>query len=313
MFHAPGDRPRIVVIAGPTATGKTSAAVAIARHLGGELIGADSVQIYREFDVGSAKPTPEERDTVRHHLIDALPPDAPIDAMGYAQRADAAIDEARGRRAVPIVVGGTGLWLRALVRGLVELPEPERHVRERLERDADERGLDVLHRRLQEVDPAGARAIHPNDRVRLVRSLEVYEQTGTPMSEHQARHALGAPRYGALFVVADLPKPAHDARIRERVRAMIDAGWPEEARRLLARWGPDVRPFGSVGYRQMLEHVRDGAPLDEVEARIVKATRMYARRQRTWFKNEPGIAWRTDPETLAGPEGMRRIEAHLAA
>jgi tRNA dimethylallyltransferase len=297
------------VIAGPTATGKTGTAVELARRLGGELVGADSVQVYRGFDVGSAKPTAEELRGMPHHLVDVLDPDEAIDAVGYAVLADRAVEEVAGRGGLPVVVGGTGLWLRALVRGLVDVPPVDPALRSRLEAEAQAEGAPALHARLAAVDHRGAERIHPNDRVRIVRALEVFEQTGRPLGELRAQHALGEPRYRVLFTVIDLPNEALGGRIEQRTRAMIGAGWADEARRLLERWGPSVRAFGSVGYREMLEHVRDGVSLEETEQRIVRATRTYARRQRTWFRSEPGVDWRTDAHELVSEEGLARVVA----
>lgn len=303
----------LLVIAGPTAVGKTGCAIELATRFGGELVGADSVQVYRGFDVGSGKPTAEELGGVPHHLIDIRDPDQPLDAVEYADLADEAIAAIHLRGRTPIVVGGTGLWLRALTRGLVDLPRPDPQLRARLEAQADELGTPALHARLEKIDPRAADGLHPNDRVRIVRALEVYEQTGTPLGEHHARHALGTSRFDALFVVVDLPKEVHLALIRARVRSMLAAGWVEEVAALRTRWGDDVRAFGSVGYKQILEHLRDGVPLDETEARIVKATRLYARRQRTWFAGEPGIDWRTGPEELTGAACLGRVQAYLDA
>lgn len=305
------DRPRILVVAGPTATGKTAAAIDLARRFGGELVGADSVQVYRGFDIGSAKPTAEELGGVAHHLIDVIDPDEAIDAVRYAGMADRAIAEIAARGSLPIVAGGTGLWLRALVRGLVELPPVDAALRARLEAEADAIGSPAMHARLASLDPGAAAAIHPNDRLRIVRALEIHEQTGMRASELRARHALGAPRYPALFVALDVPRAEARARIEARTRAMIDRGLEDEVRALVARFGPSVRAFGSVGYRQMLERVTEGVPLDETIRRIDKATRVYARRQRTWLASEPGIDLRTDAATLVGPDGAARIEAFL--
>ena len=304
----PDTRPPIVVIAGPTASGKTACGVALAEALGGEIVGADSVQVYRGFDIGSAKPTPPELRGVPHHLLDVVDPDEPIDAVRYASLADDAIARVAARGALPIVVGGTGLWLRALVRGLVDVPPVDPELRARLEEEGKE-DTDALHARLAEIDPKSAERIHPNDLVRIVRALEVWEQTGRPMGELRAEHALGAPRYPALFVVSSVDKALLSDRIAKRTRAMIDAGWAGEVRALLERWDPSVRAFGSVGYREMLEHVREDVSLAEIEARIVKATRVYARRQTTWFKSEPGIDWRPSAEELLSGPGIARIRA----
>lgn len=289
---------RIVIVAGVTAAGKTEVAIELARRRDGELVGADSVQVVRGFDVGSAKPTAAELDGVRHHLIDVVDPDEAIDAAGYAALADRAIADIAGRGRLPIVVGGTGLWLRALVRGLVALPKPDPELRAALEREADRLGAPALHARLREVDPRYAAAIHENDRRRIVRALEVLEQTGRPLGELHAEHAKGAPRYEAETYLLDRPRSELYARLRARIGAMLAAGWVDEVRALLARFGPEVRAMKSVGYRQIAEHVLDGVPIEEAARRAYQATRIYTRRQRTWFQGEPlGGAW-TEAEAL---------------
>jgi len=288
---------KILVIGGVTAAGKTAAALALAHRRDGELVGADSVQVYRGFDIGSAKPTEEELGGVRHHLIDVIDPDEEIDAARYAALADAAIADVASRGKLPIVVGGTGLWIRALLRGLVELPEVDPALRARLDEEAEHAGAPRLHERLRALDPAAAARIHPNDRLRIVRALEVFEQTGTPLGELQAAHALGAPRYDAEVVLLDRPREELHAAIRARVRAMIEAGWIDEVAALLARWGPDVRPMSAVGYRQIAQHLLEGVPLEETERLIYKATRIYTRRQRTWFRGDHrGVPWTTAAE-----------------
>jgi len=299
------DAPRVLVIAGPTATGKTAVAVELALRLDAELVGADSVQVYRGFDIGAAKPTADELRAVPHHLIDAASADAPIDAMAYARLADTAIAaiHARGKRA--IVVGGTGLWLRALVRGLVAVPAVDYVIRARLDAEAAAEGSAALHARLAQIDPLAAAKIHANDQLRIVRALEVFEQTGTPMGELRAAHALGGPRFPVRMIVMDRPTPELHARIEARVPAMIAAGFADEVRALVARHGEAARPLQAVGYREMLEHVLRGVPLDETIARILQSTKTYVRRQRTWLKNEPGIDWRAHPDALLGAEGQR--------
>ena len=304
-------RRRLLIIAGPTATGKTAAAIHVARRLDGELVGADSVQVYRGFDIGSAKPTEEELRGVRHHLIDVVDPDQAIDAMAYASMADEAIDDIRARGRLPIVVGGTGLWIRALLRGLVDVPPVDREVRRRLEVLVEAEGAPALHERLAKVDPLSAETIHPNDALRIVRALEVFEQTGRPLGSLRAEHALGTPRYESAFVVVDTERAAHDAIIERRAGQMLDAGWVDEVRSLRARWGDDVRAFGSVGYREVLAHVRDGIPLDETLRRIRKSTRVYARRQRTWFQGELSVSWRSRSDALMSPRGFERLAKEL--
>ena len=289
---------RIVVIAGPTAVGKTAHAVALAQRFDAELIGADSVQVYKGFDIGSSKPTATELQGVRHHLIDICEPTELIDAAEYARRADAVIADIAARGKLPIVVGGTGLWLRALTRGLVALPQVDRPLRARLEAEWDAVGGAVMHERLARVDPLSATRIHPNDKLRVVRALEVFEQTGVPLGEARRDHALGLPRYHALSYVLDLPSEEHRARVVERVDAMLASGFVEEVRGLLARYGGRARAFGAVGYRQMVEHLETGVPLEATAQQIVRATLLYARRQRTWWSTDPSMHKRIRPSAL---------------
>lgn len=301
----------LLVIAGPTATGKTGAAIELAKRLDGELIGADSVQVYRGFDIGSAKPSEEELQGVAHHLIDIVDPDDEIDAASYAARADAGIAAVRSRGRLPIVVGGTGLWIRALLRGLVDLPPVNPEIRARIESEIASEGAPALHAKLSEVDPMSANAVHPNDALRIVRALEVYEQTGVPMGTLRAEHALGAPRYDALLIALDMEREAHDTLIERRAVRMMEAGWVDEVRSLRERWGDSVRPFGSVGYREVLAHIRDGVPLDQTLRQIRKSTRVYARRQRTWFRSEPGVRRWTDQKELLGPDSVATLAQEL--
>jgi len=299
----------VLVLAGPTAAGKTAAAVTLAERLGGELVGADSVQVYRGFDVGSAKPGTEELRGVRHHLLDVADADAPLDAMAFARLADAAIADVRARGRVPIVVGGTGLWLRALLRGLVAVPAVDPALRMRLDAEADALGAPALHARLAQVDPQAAARIHPNDRLRIVRALEVYAQTGTALGALQAAHALGAPRYAYAMLAVDRLNDELYPRIEARVTAMLEAGLADEVRALVARHGEGVRALQAVGYREMLDHVVRGVSLAETRARIVQSTKTYVRRQRTWLKNEPGVTGRWHPDALLGDEGARWLAA----
>jgi tRNA dimethylallyltransferase len=301
----------LLVITGPTASGKTACAVALAQRFGGELVGADSVQVYRGFDIGSAKPSHEELAGVPHHLLDVCDADEDIDAARFAALADAAIADVRARGRLPIVVGGAGLWLRALLRGLVALPDVDPALRAQLEAEADALGPPALHARLAELDPRAAAAIHPNDKLRIVRALEVHAQTGVPLGELRHAHALGSARYRALRVVLDVPSDLLSARIAARTSSMIARGFAGETRALVARFGRGVRPLAAVGYREMVGHVCDAVPLDATAEAITRATRVYARRQRTWLQSEPGLRWSTPPEELLGGVGEKKLSDFL--
>jgi tRNA dimethylallyltransferase len=297
----------LLVVTGPTASGKTALAVRLAESFDGELIGADSVQVYRGFDIGSSKPRADELRGVPHHLLDVREASEPLDAAEFAALADAAIADVRRRGKRPIVVGGSGLWLRALLRGLVKAPEVDPALRARLDAEAQAQGSPSLHARLGQVDPDAAQQIHPNDRVRIVRALEVYEQTGQALGAMRREHALGAPRYRALRLVLELAPELLTQRIQARCSEMIARGLADEVRGLVARHGREVRPLGAVGYREMVSHICDGVPLAESLRAIEQATRVYARRQRTWLKNEPGERWLTLPEHVLAPEGLLRL------
>lgn len=301
---------RILVVTGPTASGKTAAAIALSRRFDGELIGADSVQVYRGFDVGSGKATPAELGGVPHHLIDVIDPDENLDAAQYAALADAAIDGVVARHKLPIVVGGTGLWLRALLRGLMPLPPSDPALRAALLEEARVLGAPALHARLVLVDPLAAARIHPNDVVRITRALEIHAQTGRPAGELRRDHALGAPRYDAWVAVVDLDREASDRAVAARIDAMLAQGFLEETKRLLEAH-PQARALGSVGYREVAMAVRGERTLEEARIEAIRATRVYARRQRTWCKSEPGMTRSTTAAALMAGEHDEAIRAWL--
>jgi tRNA dimethylallyltransferase len=302
----------IVVVSGPTGVGKTAVAIELARAANGELIGADSVQVYRGFDIGASKPTTAELGDVVHHLIDVCDPDQPLDAASYAALADAAIADVHARGKLPIVVGGTGLWLRALLRGLVSVPKVDPSLRAALEAEWDREGALAMHARLAAVDKASARTIHVNDKLRVVRALEVYAQLGRPLGDLRAEHALGAPRYRDLRLLVDLPRAQHVERVHARTREMLAQGLIDEVRGIVARYGADVRALQSVGYRQALDHVRLGVALEQTELEIDRATLLYARRQRTWWRND-AQAVRVTPAEAMRETTVKQIAAHARA
>jgi tRNA dimethylallyltransferase len=277
------DPEAVLAVVGPTASGKTDLAIRVAERIGGEIVSADSVQIYRGFDIGSGKPTPAERARAPHHLVDVLDPLDPTDAARYAALAHAAIRDVRARGKRPIVCGGTFLWTKALLYGLAEAPPASEAIRARHRAIAEAEGRPALHVLLAAVDPVIATRLHPNDLLRVSRALEVHELTGEPMSAWQARHGFATPQLGARLVGIALDPEELTRRITARVRAWIDAGWVEEVRSLVAAGYGDSRAMGSVGYREVRAHLDAQGPLSELETLIVRSTRIFARRQRTWL------------------------------
>lgn len=280
----------MLAVVGPTASGKTELAVRLAERLGGEIISADSVQIYRGFDIGSGKPTAEELGRARHHLIDAKGPLEPVDAAAYAGLASAAIADARARGKVPIVCGGTFLWVKALLFGLLPAPPASEEIRARHRELAEREGRAALHAKLEAIDPAAWKRLHPNDLVRVSRALEIHELTGRAMSEQQAEHAFATTRHPAHLVALARDPAALTARIEERVNLWLAAGWIDEVRALIAAGYGEARAMGSVGYREVRAHVQGGVPEKDLALTIVRATRVFARRQRTWL-NHAEVLW----------------------
>jgi tRNA dimethylallyltransferase len=310
-MDASAEQPAIVVLAGPTGVGKTRLAIELCLRTGGEIIGADSVQVYRGFDIGAGKPRAQELGGVAHHLLDVVEPNEPIDAARFAALADRAIAEVAARGRVPIVVGGTGLWLRALLRGLVEVPAVDAGLRARLEQEWHALGAEAMHRRLREIDPRTAAHVHSSDRVRVVRALEVHAQTGHALGDLRARHALGAPRHRALTIVLDMALSRWRPGIAERAHDMIARGFVDEVRGLIERYGPEIKPLRAVGYRQVALGLAAGANLEQIERDVVRATRLYGKRQRNWFRTDPSVDLRLDAAALLEPEALARIRDHL--
>ncbi len=300
----------LIVITGPTGSGKSQLAYDLARATRArspqngnapvEIIGADSIQIYKHLDVGSAKPSLEERQEFPHHWVDVLEPTESWSAPQYAAGVDQTLQEMqRGAReshpTVPIVVGGSGLWLRALLRGLLPLPEIDPTLRQELEARVQAQGSETLHRELQQRDPDSARAIHANDSLRIVRALEILHATGTPASVLRAQHALGQPRYAAQIVVVSPPWNTLRNSIAQRVDRMLAQGWVQEIQHLVERFGHEIPPLKSVGYRQLLPHVLAQEPLDTCRTAAIKATQTYAKQQRNWWREDNTVTHRYDP------------------
>ncbi|MCC7534767.1 MAG: tRNA (adenosine(37)-N6)-dimethylallyltransferase MiaA [Deltaproteobacteria bacterium] len=298
----------LVLLGGPTASGKSAVALALAERVAGlEVVSADSQQVYRGFDIGTAKPTADERARLPHHAIDVVEPDVAFDAAAFVRVADEAIAAIRARGATPLVVGGTGLWMRALVRGLIDVPPADPAMRAELEAEVERLGAPAVHARLATLDAETAATVSPGDARRVVRALEILRLSGKPASVLRREHREAPPRHDARWVVVDPGKEALDARIAARVDHMLAAGLVAEVTALLARYPRSLRPFAAVGYAEVVAHVLDGVALDATRAAIVRSTRDYAKRQRTWFRKEPARWVRPDEavellaEMLRGP------------
>ena len=290
--------PRLVVIVGPTASGKSRLALDLARAVGGEIVSADSQQVYRGMDIGTGKVSAAERALVAHHLIDVCNPDQEMTAARFAEMADEAIAGAALRGAPVVVAGGTGLYVRALLFGLFAGPPADPALRSRLRAE----GLPALWQRLAAADPASAARIDRNDEKRIIRALEVLELTGEPMSLHQERHdhRRVAPRYPARLVGLDPPRAELYRRIDARVDQMMAAGLIDEVRRLRAAgYGPELRSQAAIGYAELHRHLDGVLPLGESVRLIQRNSRHYARRQLSWYRGDPTVTWHPEPRAVA--------------
>ena len=302
----------LLVIAGPTGVGKTATAVALAGRWPLEVVSADSRQVYRGMDVATGKPTPAERQAVAHHLIDVADPDDVYHAARFARAARVAIAGIRERGRLPAVVGGTGLYIRALVRGLDPAPPADPEFRRELEAVAARDGSPALHARLAREAPSLARRLHPNDRVRLVRALELV-RAGSPVGEARVRWQ-GAADFDVVAVGLTLERAELGRRLRERAAAMVAAGLEDEVRALLARgWDATLPAMCGIGYRDFAAVARGELSPAEALRRMQRDTVRYAKRQWSWFAREPGLQW-LDVALAGGPEGAAAvIESRLRA
>jgi tRNA dimethylallyltransferase len=290
--------PRVLAIVGPTGVGKTALGVALANAFDAEIINADSRQVYRRLDVGSAKPTLAERAAVPHHVIDVVEPNEPFDCARFRCLATAAIHDVVGRGKRALVVGGTGLYLKVLRGGVFAGPGRDPVLRAELER-AEDSEPGTLYARLRALDPAGAARLHPHDRMRLIRALEVYQLTGRPISAWQAEHAFATRDFDMRVLGLTLPRPELYARINARCESMVRQGLVDEIRGLYASgFDPQLPALRSPGYHEIGEYVRGLCDLPTAIARMSQATRRLAKRQLIWFRADPEIVW-CPPEPAA--------------
>ena len=308
---------RLLVITGPTATGKTALGVALAKRLDGEVISADSMQIYRGMDIGTAKPTAEEMEGVPHHMLDVADPAENFSTAKYAKMAAACADDIFRRGKQPVVVGGTGLYIDGLIRGTDYAAAPsDPDTRRAIEAEYDSIGGGAFREKLAAVDPDRAAQLHPRDKKRLVRAWEVYALTGRPLSWHDEQSKLAPPRYEAYTVALDFAERQvlYD-RIDRRARAMFDQGLADEVRRLLdGGLSPDCTAMQAIGYKEVAQYLAGRCSLEEAIDAVCRASRRYAKRQLTWLRSRPDvrwIRWETEPDRAALDRTARALAAEF--
>jgi tRNA dimethylallyltransferase len=275
----------LVFLAGPTASGKTALSIELAARLSAEIVNADSMQVYRRMEIGTAKPSPEQRRVVPHHLIDVADPDEPFDAARYLYLARPVIEDIRKRGHVPLVVGGTGLYMRVLSGGICPGPPSDPDLKNRLIADEKSKGLAGLYGDLLRIDPESAARIHPNDRQRIFRAIEVFELTGVTLSCFQKGHGFKEELFPSVKLFINRRREELFDRINRRVDLMIESGLKDEVETLFGMgYGPHLKSMQSLGYKQMCAHISGAVSLDEARSLIKRETRRYAKRQITWFR-----------------------------
>ncbi len=312
----PGESPvRVLALVGPTATGKTALAIGLAQHLGGEVVNADSRQVFRYMDIGTAKPTPAERAAVPHHVLDLVEPDEPFTLADYLDRARAAVSDIAARGRLPIVVGGTGLYVRALARGFdVPRVPPDEALRAELETLAAAGGPPALLARLRRSDPAAAAAVDPRNPRRLMRAIEVAEAASRTVTDDAGLSTHNrAPRYDTCLIGLTAERALLHARADRRVDAMVMAGFPDEMAALYGRgYRPDLPALSALGYRELGEYVRGLRPLDDAVQATRWATHRFIRRQLTWFRREQDLHWLDITDGDLAARALATIEPWLA-
>jgi len=302
--------PSLIVLSGPTGAGKSETAVAVATEIGAEIVNCDSVQIYRGFDIGSAKPARSLRSLIPHHLLDIVDADEEFNAADYARTARSVCEEIRNRGKTPMLVGGTGFYLRAFLGGLEEMPPANASIRTRIRKIADRAGGPLrLHRWLKRIDPASAEVIALNDRHRVERALEVYLQGGRRISEWRRPSVTSSSHVVRLALT--MPRAELVPLLNARVSQMYDAGLVEETAALLESFPPSCRPFLSIGYREAVDVLHRRRTREEALAETAKRTRAYAKRQMTWLRSEQGVQWiETMPGKIPAAEILAVLRKH---
>ena len=303
----------IICIAGPTASGKTALAVALAKELDGEVVSCDSMQIYRRMDIGTAKPTREEMEGIPHHMLDVAEPQEDFSVSRYCEMATPIVDDIVARGKIAIIAGGTGLYMDSLVRGNSFAPYPATGMRQKLEQQADAQGMDAMLRLLNTIDPDAARRLHPSDRKRIIRALEVYYETGETITAHNLKTQAVPPRYTPVWLGLDFePRQALYDRIDLRVDIMLRQGLVEEIRQLLASGIPaGCTAMQAIGYKEFVAALSGSGTIREAADQVRQASRHYAKRQLTWFRRNPNIHWLTRHPGEDFPEILQKARQVL--
>ncbi len=288
------EKPKVIIICGPTGVGKTAVGIELARRFGGEIISADSMQIYRHMDIGTAKPTPKELAQIAHHMIDIVDPDEDYDAVQFSKQGRDRILEIVNGNLIPFIVGGTGLYIKALLHGLFQSKPVDPQIRDRLNQEAEENGRGFLYERLKKIDPAAAGRIHPNDSYRIIRALETIESSGKPISKHHQSHGFEDQPFNALKIGLRRDREKLYGRIDQRVDVMVQAGLVAEVKKLLAMgYSAELKSMQSIGYRHVVGFLAGSLPWDECLRTLKRDTRRFAKRQFTWFGADRDIIWQT--------------------
>ncbi len=301
--------PFLVVLLGPSAVGKSAVALELAREMDGEIISCDSMQIYRGMDIGTAKPSAEEQNMIPHHLIDTVEPEETYDVARFLREMESAVDETMSREKLPLVVGGTPMYLKAFLFGIFEGPSADPALREALQREADEKGIPALWERMKRIDPEAADRIHPNDLRRIVRALEVYEKTGSPISDLQNQWRENNPARDAVLIGLSRPREALYRRVDERVEKMVELGLVDEVKGIRNRLGSTAGR--ALGYREIVEHLDGRCALEEAVQAIKNNTHNFIRKQTTWYRSLKDVIWIDVKDDELPAETARRIECEM--
>ena len=290
-MNSTADKPSVLVICGPTGSGKTALALSLAENFPLEIISADSRQVYRRMDIGTAKATSFEQAIVPHHMIDLVDPDQQFSVADFVDLARPLISQIAVQGKIPCIVGGTGLYIRALLGGLADLPSADSGLRKQLQQREQDDGAGSLYRELQRIDPVAAAEIHPNNLIRIVRALEVCIVSGRKISELKAEHSFSEQPYRVLKLAPDFPRPELYSRINQRTGQMLSSGLVDEVRELVEDYSFELKTLQTLGYREVVQYLKEEINTEQMSEDIQRYTRQYAKRQLTWFRKEKDIIW----------------------